>query len=179
MGEFFLKLRGVLDKEWVFIDGSYIRAHQHASGARYGEDRAIGKSRGGATTKIHLAVDASGYPIDFEITGGEVHDSQVASQLIRLVSKAEYLIADKGYDSEDIREVARNHHMIPIIPRKSNSKKLNIEFDHYLYELRHLVENAFARLKHFRGIATRFEKLARNYKSMLFLACSFIWCKAK
>ncbi|TCB52092.1 transposase, partial [Acinetobacter terrestris] len=51
--------------------------------------------------------------------------------------------------------------------------------DHYLYRLRHLVENAFARLKHFRGIATRFEKLARNYKSMLFLACLFIWCKAK
>ncbi|WP_416202805.1 IS5 family transposase [Acinetobacter sp. TGL-Y2] len=179
LGEFVFKLRGVLDKEWVFIDGSYIRAHQHASGARHGEESAIGKSRGGATTKIHLAVDASGYPIDFEITGGEVHDSQVASQLIELVGEAEYLIADKGYDSENIREVARNHHMIPIIPRKSNSKKVNVEFDHYLYGLRHLVENAFARLKHFRSIATRFEKLARNYKSMLFLACSFIWCKSK
>jgi transposase len=63
--------------------------------------------------------------------------------------------------------------MIPVIPRKSNSNKPNIEFDHYLYRLRHLVENAFARLKHFRGIATRFDKLARNYKSMLFLACLF------
>ena len=179
MGEVFFKLRGILDKEWVFIDGSYIRAHQHASGARRGEDRAIGRSRGGATTKIHLAVDAHGHPIDFEITGGEVHDSQVASDLIELVGEADYLIADKGYDSEHIREVARNHRMTPIIPRKSNSKKPNIDFDHYLYRLRHLVENAFARLKHFRGIATRFEKLARNYKSMLFLACLFIWCKAK
>nr|WP_165493517.1 IS5 family transposase [Acinetobacter terrestris] len=178
-GEFFFKLRGILDKEWVFIDGSYIRAHQHASGARRGEDRAIGRSRGGATTKIHLAVDAHGHPIDFEITGGEVHDSQVASDLIELVDEADYLIADKGYDSEHIRKVARNHRMTPIIPRKSNSKKPNIDFDHYLYRLRHLVENAFARLKHFRGIATRFEKLARNYKSMLFLACLFIWCKAK
>ena len=178
-GRIFFKLRGILDKEWVFIDGSYIRAHQHASGARRGEDRAIGRSRGGATTKIHLAVDAHGHPIDFEITGGEVHDSQVASDLIELVGEADYLIADKGYYSEHIREVARNHRMTPIIPRKSNSKKPNIDFDHYLYRLRHLVENAFARLKHFRGIATRFEKLARNYKSMLFLACLFIWCKAK
>ncbi len=71
-----------MDKEWVSIDGSYIRAHQHANGARRGEDIAIGKSSG-ATTKIHLAVDASGHPIDFEITGGEVHDNQVASHLIQ------------------------------------------------------------------------------------------------
>jgi len=69
--------------------------------------------------------------------------------------------------------------MILIIPRKSNSRKPNIEFDHHLYRLRHLVENMFARLKHFRGIAARFEKLARNYKSMLFLACLFICYKAK
>lgn len=84
MGEFF-KLRGIFDTEWVFIDGSDIRAHQHASRARCGEVRAIGTSRSEATTKIHLAVDAHGHPIDFEITGSEVHDSQVASQLIELV----------------------------------------------------------------------------------------------
>lgn len=79
------KLRGIFDTEWVFIDGSDIRAHQHASGARCGEVRAIGTSRSEATTKIHLAVDAHRHPIDFEITGSEVHDSQVASQLIELV----------------------------------------------------------------------------------------------
>ena len=106
MGQVFFKLRGVLDTEWVFIDGSFIRAYQHASGARRGETRAIGTSRGGATTKIHLAVDANGYPIDFEITGGEVHDSQIAPKLIELVDSAEYLVADKGYDSESIRDVA-------------------------------------------------------------------------
>lgn len=168
-----------MDTEWVFIDGSYIRAHQHASGARHGENRAIGISRGGSTTKIHLATDANGYPLDFEITGGEVHDSQVAPRLIDLIGVAEYLVADKGYDSEKIREYAKNHAMIAVIPRKSNSAKSNPEFDAYLYKLRHLVENAFARLKHFRSIATRFDKLARNYKAMLRLACIFIWCKAK
>ena len=177
MGEFFFKLRGILDKEWVFIDGSYIRAHQHASGARRGEDRAIGRSRGGATTKIHLAVDAHGHPIDFEITGGEVHDSQVASDLIELVGEADYLIADKGYDSEVIRDKARSNGMIPIIPKRANAKKPNPDFDRYLYKLRHLVENMFARLKHFRSIATRYEKLARNFKSMLYLASTIIHCK--
>ena len=179
VGQVFFSLRGDVDTEWVFIDGSYIRAHQHASGARLGEDRAIGTSRGGATTKIHLVVDANGYPIDFEITRGEVHDSQIAPQLIKLIETAEYLVADKGYDSQEIREYAKQHDMIAVIPTRSNSTKSNPEFDAYLYKLRHLVENAFARLKHFRSIATRFDKLARNYKAMLRLACIFIWCKAK
>ena len=134
---------------------------------------------GAVTTKIRLAIDANGYPINFEITGGEVRDSQVASQLIELIGGVDYLITYKGYDSEHIREVARYRKMIPIILRKSNSRKQNREFNHYRYRLRHLIENTLTRLKHFRGIATRFEKLARNYKSMLFLACLFIWCKAK
>ncbi|MDQ1208293.1 hypothetical protein QE380_001216 [Acinetobacter baylyi] len=72
-----------MDQEWVSIDESYIiRMHQHASGARRGFERPIGLSRGGRTTKIHLATDAHGLPIDFKITRGEVHDSQVAEQLI-------------------------------------------------------------------------------------------------
>ena len=168
-----------MDQEWVFIDGSYIRVHQHASGARHGFERAIGQSRGGRTTKIHLATDANGLPIDFKITGGDVHDSQVAKQLIDTVDEATYLIADKGYDAEHIRIYAKNKNMIPIIPLRSNSKRSNKEFDKYLYKLRHLVENACARLKHFRAIATRFDKLARNYQSMIYIACMFIWCKAK
>ena len=95
--------------------------------------------------KIYLAVDANGHPLDFEITGGEVHDSQVAPQ---------------------IRESARKHGMIPVISRKSNSTKSNPELSRYLYGLGHVVENAFARLKYFRGIAMRFDKLAHNYKPM-------------
>lgn len=63
-GRVFFELRGEIDTEWVFTDGSYVRAHQRASGAPHGEERAIGKSRGGATTKIHIAADAHGNPID-------------------------------------------------------------------------------------------------------------------
>lgn len=175
MDRFFFELRGEIDSEWVFADGSYVRAHQHASGARIGEERAIGKSRGGPTTKIHMAADAHGNPIDFEITGGEVHDAKAAPQVISKVKSAENFIADKGYDSEDIREQVRAEGMNPVIPRKSNSKKPNPEFDSHLYKMRHLVENLFARLKHFRSIATRFEKLARNFKAMVYIACSMIW----
>ena len=179
MGAFFFDLRGEIDQEWVFADGSYVRAHQHASGARRGEERAIGHSRGGPTTKIHIAADAHGNPIDFEVTGGEVHDAKVADALIEKVAGAHYFIADKGYDSESIRTHAREASIVPVIPRRSNSEKANPEFDSYLYKLRHLVENLFAKLKHFRSIATRFEKLARNFKAMLYLACSIIWLKLK
>lgn len=173
---FFFALRKEADTEWIFIDGSYVRIHQHGSGARRGEYRAIGKSRGGPTTKIHMAADAHGNPLCVEITGGQVHDSQFAGVLIEQVS-GENLIADKGYDSEEIRKRIRSKKMIPIIPSRSTNKTPNPEFDKDLYKNRHLIENLFARLKHFRSIATRFEKLARNFKSMLMFACTFIWLK--
>ncbi len=178
MGGFFFELRGEIDEEWVFADGSYVRAHQHASGARIGEERAIGISRGGATTKIHITADACGNPINFEITGGEVHDAKVAEKLISTMSgKAENFIADKGYDSDVIREQVRSKGVSPVIPRRSNSTKENPGFDSHLYKLRHLVENLFAKLKHFRSVATRFEKLARNFKAVVFLACTIIWLR--
>jgi len=124
-----------------------------------------------------MVADAHGNPIDFEITGGEVHDAKAADQVLEKVGSAENFIADKGYDSEAIRDQARAAGMNPVIPRKSNSKKPNPEFDAYLYRLRHLVENLFAKLKHFRSIATRYEKLARNFKAMVFLACTLIWLR--
>lgn len=132
-GRIFFELRGEIDTEWVFTDGSYVRAHQHVSGARCGEEREIGKSRGGPTTKIHIVADAHGNPIDFEITGGEVHDSKVAGHIIKKVGTGGYFIADKGYDPEEIHSLSRKANMIPVIPRKSNNTKPNSEFDAHLY----------------------------------------------
>lgn len=158
---------------------NYVRAHQHASGAQHGQERAIGKSRGGATTKIHIAADSHGNPLDFEITGGDVHDIKAAPSLIKKIDEAENCVADKGYDSNEFRKQLLDSGMNPIIPRKCNSIKQNIWFDRHIYKLRHLVENLFARLKHFRSIATRYEKLARNFRAMTFLACTMIWVKLK
>jgi transposase len=76
---------------------------------------------------------------------------------------------------EDLRNLILNRSSVPVIPRKTNSKKGNFDMDWSLYKLRHLVENIFARLKHFRAIATRYDKLKRNYASMLAMACSYIW----
>ena len=88
---------------------------------------------------------------------------------------AHYTIADKGYDSELLRIQIREKGSVPIIPRKQNSTIGNDGMDWCLYKYRHLVENVFARLKHFRAIATRYDKLKRNYESVIALACAFIW----
>ncbi|MCW8397290.1 IS5 family transposase [Legionella sp. PATHC038] len=161
--------------EWEFIDGRIVRAHQHSSGAIGKKHQAIGKSVGGNTTKIHRAVDACRLPIEFQLTGGEVHDAKAASGLIETLPKADYTIADKGYDSEEIRDQIRQKSSTPMIPRKTNSKTGNADIDWGLYKYRHLVENVFARLKHFRAVATRDDKLKRNDASMLAMACSYIW----
>ncbi len=112
-----------------------------------------------------------------KITEGDVHDSQAVDDIIERLTDATYFIADKAYDSETIRTRLKQDNISPIIPKRKNAKQPDLAFDHYLYKLRHLVENTFARLKHFRSIATRYEKLARNYKSMLYLACTMIHCK--
>jgi transposase len=161
--------------EWEFIDGTIVKAHQHSTGAASDGDEAIGKPVAGNTTKIHMAVDAYGLPIDFEITGGEVHDCKVAPEFFAKLPDAEYMIADKGHDSEELRDLVRAKSSIPVVPRKSNSKIGNDDMDWGLYKYRHLVENIFARLKHFRAIATRYDKLKRNYASLVALACGYLW----
>lgn len=163
------------DLEWEFMDGSFVKAHQHSRGAASKQDEAIGQSCGGNNTKIHMVVESFGLPIEFVITGGQVHDSQVASQLIELTPTSNYMIADRGYHAEPIRDQIRERGSIPVIPRRKNSLVGNGDIDWGLYRCRHLVENVFARLKHFRAIATRYDKLKRNFKSMLALACAYLW----
>ena len=163
------------DMEWQFIDGSIVKAHQHSSGAVKAEPTAIGKSVAGNTTKIHLAVDSGGLPIEFTITGGQVHDSKEAPELVAKLPASDYKIADRGYDDETLREQIREQGSIAVIPRKKNSIVGNDDIDWCLYKYRHLVENTFARLKHFRAIATRYDKLKRNFIGTLALACTLIW----
>lgn len=133
------------------------------------------KSRAGNTTKIHLAVDGYGLPIEFEITGGEINDCSAAPGLITRLPDTKAIVADKGYDSECIREQITKKGARAVIPRKCNSLKGNTDMDWGLYRYRHLVENVFARLKQYRAIATRYDKLKRNYESMVAIACGYLW----
>jgi transposase len=131
----------------------------------------------GEYNESSLVVDAFGLPIHFEITGGQVHDCKAAPGLIAELKEVEFIIADKGYDSESLRSRSQIQEQgsIPVIPRKENSKIGNQDMDWSLYKYRHLVENTFARLKYFRSIATRYEKLKRNYESMVSLGCTIMW----
>lgn len=167
------------DMDWVSIDGSHVRAHQSSAGAAVGSHQDIAKSVGGNSSKIHLAVDAHGNPIDFLISDGVTHDTKVAPKLIALLNltKTEVLNADKGYDSESLRHLISSTKTHPNIPKKHNSKSGNEHMDWHIYKARHVIENTFATLKHFRSIATRFDKLKNSYISNVALACAYIWLK--
>ena len=163
------------DTEWLFIDASIVRGHQHSHGAASTTDEAIGSSRGGRTTKLHLAVDSYGLPVHFEWSGGQVHDLCRAQGLLEGAPASEQVIADKGYDSEAFRASVEARGSHAVIPRRKRSRIGNEEMDWCLYKYRHLVENAFARVKHFRAIATRYDKLQRNFASMVALAFVIMW----
>ncbi len=172
----FSKLTYITDSEWLFIDGSIVRSHQHSSGASTRRDEAIGRSRGGRSTKIHLAVDSHGLPVHFELSGGQRNDIVMAQTLASNAPPSKVTVADKGYDSEDFRAYLQDQRgSMPVIPRRKDNTKGNKEMDWAMYKHRHLVENAFARVKHFRAISTRYDKLERNYGSMLSLAFIIMW----
>ena len=96
------------DNEFVMLDATVVRAHQHSAGAKKdGEDQAIDRSRGGLTTKIHAAVDALGNPVALSLTAGQIHDVTQAEPLLEDLAP-DAVIADKGYDSDafDVGECA-------------------------------------------------------------------------
>lgn len=163
------------DVEWLFIDGSIISAHQHGTGAASSATEDIGKSRGGNSTKIHLAVDSGGLPVYFELSQGQVNDIVHAKSLVENSPKAEHVVADKGYDSDTFREEVEKMGADSTIPRRKHQKKGNEDVDWCLYRYRHLVENAFGRIKNYRAIATRYDKLSRNYSSMVTLSFLMMW----
>lgn len=161
----------------VSIDGSTVKCHQHSSGARHGEETAIGRSAGGRTTKIHAACDDRARPLKIIITAGQVHDSQVAEQLMEGLTGVTHCIADRAYDSNAIRQVISKINGVPVIPRRKNSKNNDQPLDKEKYKIRHTIENLFARLKHFKAVATRYDKSKQSYEGVVMLAASMIWVR--
>src|SRR5215472_11503755 len=138
------------------------------------EDQALGRSRGGLSTKIHALVDALGNPLRFLLTPGQAHDLIGADALLPQMA-AEVLIADKAYDADErvLKPLANTGKSAVIPPRQNRTAPR--PFDEALYQARHLIENFFCKLKQFRGIATRYDKTARNFLAALHLAAATIW----
>jgi transposase len=108
------------------------------------------------------------------LTGGEAHDCPVAERLIRRAKPPKRILGDKAYDSTKLREELNERGTKPIIPNKSNRKQ-PFSFSKRLYKLRWRIESAFNRLKDFRRIATRYDRLARNYLASVCLAAALVW----
>lgn len=136
------------------------------------EDEGLGRSRGGLSSKIHCVVDGLGNPVDFILTGGEIHDSQCADALLE-GKNADFVIADKAYDSDKILHPIAQMEAIAVIPPKSNRKEQR-DFDKHYYKDRNLIERFFCRLKQFRGIATRYCKRGQYFLEAIKLASSII-----
>lgn len=108
------------------------------------------------------------------MTGGEAHDCPLAERLIRRVKTPKHMLGDKAYDSAELREELDERGTKPVIPNRSNRKQ-PFSFNKRLYKLRWRIESAFGRLKDFRRIATRYDKLARNYLASVCLAAALVW----
>jgi transposase len=142
---------------------------------RGADDEAIGRSRGGLSTKINAVVDALGNPLRFILTGGQVHDSKQAEALIEGFD-FEKLLTDKGYDNNRFRAVIALKGAEAVIPSLS-SRSQPIPYDKHLYKERNLVERFFCLIKQFRRIATRYEKTATSFAGMLCLAGAMVWLR--
>jgi len=108
------------------------------------------------------------------LTGGEAHDCPLAGRLVREAKPSKHMLADKAYDSAELRKALQERGTKPVIPNRS-CRKQAFSFNKRLYKLRWLIENAFNRLKDFRRIATRYDRLARNYLASVCLAAALVW----
>jgi transposase len=144
-------------------------------GRKRGEQKqAIGRSRGGRNTKIHAIADARGRLLSILLSGGEAHDCPPAQRLIRRTKAAAKLLGDKAYDSAELRRWLKNRGTKAVVPNRSNRKQ-PFSFDRNSYKRRHRIENAFCRLKDFRRIATRYDRLARNFLASVCLVAAIVW----
>ena len=122
-----------------------------------------------------MIVDALGNPLALSLTGGQVHDITQADTLLALVAPGA-LLGDKGYDADHFVESLTARAIKVVIPSKSN-RKIKRDCDFALYCERNIVERFFNTIKHFRAIATRYDKTARNFLAGLHLVCALAWLK--
>ncbi|MFE9417054.1 IS5 family transposase [Streptomyces griseofuscus] len=195
------------DLDWtVSVDSTVVRAHQHAAGARKkgashsGEpaDHALGRSRGGLSTKVHLAADGRARPLAFTVTAGQAGDAPAFETVMSRIrvprsgpgrprTRPLAVLADRAYSSRAIRSHLRRRGIRAVIPQPSDQVGHRLRrgqlggrppsFDSEAYKQRNTVERCINRLKQWRGLATRTDKLAIAYQAALHLAGILIWTR--
>ena len=174
-----------LELGMVFLDGTVIRAHQKAAGARKhdltsrasAEAQALGRSRGGYGTKGHVLADARGRAMAFVITPGQAAELPQAEELLGfLPGTPVWTVADRGYSSHALREAIRDLGARPAIPTRSNEAPVICR--DWIHVNRERVERLWSRLKEWRAVATRHEKTARSFLGVLSLAATFDWIRS-
>ncbi|MFC8717738.1 IS5 family transposase [Kitasatospora sp. NPDC057198] len=202
--------------EWtVSIESTAARAHWHAAGAPQKGDRpedesddpaavacreALGRSRGGLTTKIHLGVDGRGLPLSIVLSTGNTADCTMLAAVLDAIrvprvgagrprTGPERVVADKAYSSRKIRRLLRRRRIKATTPERRDRIAGRAHrasrggrppaFDKTAYQGRNIVERCFAKLKQFRAVATRFDKLANHYRTGVVLASLILWLRAE
>jgi len=201
------KSDAVGEVEWVVsVDSTVVRAHQHASGARrkpslgdekggvaHPPEEALGRGRGGLSTKLHLSCDGKGRPLSVVLTPGQRNDGTQLEAVLDAIrvprtgrgrprKRPERLLADRGYGKGLYRRMLRARGIPHTIPERSDHRQRRAKrpgrplgFEADLYARRNVVERCVNRLKQWRAIATRYEKRAVNYRAMVVIASLMIW----
>jgi transposase len=158
----------------LLLDSTIIRAHQHAAGAKgsAAPAEALGRSRGGFGTKIHIACDGLGKPVKIVLTPGQDHDVTQGPTLIAN-SVVDKVIADKGYDSDAFIADIVASGAEPVIPPRSNRLE-DRPYDKEEYKKRNVVERFINVIKQCRRVATRYEKTARNFLGFVAFAATLV-----
>lgn len=166
----FHALSEAADMENLSMDSTCVKVHESANGGKKTADKAVGRTRGGLNTKIHAVVDGLGNPVEFLLSAGNDHDSVHSVELLEKVKiSGSHVLADRAYGAREIREYISEHGASYVIPPQSNVSE-PWPVDWHLYKERHLVECFFQKIKWFRRIATRYDKLDASFLSFLYLA---------
>jgi putative transposase len=144
-------------------------------GKRGADAQGLGRSRGGLSTKIHAATEALGLPVRLIGSPGQNNDITVAHDLVEGFD-AKATIADKGYDADHFCDGLAETGTEIVIPPKRN-RKIQRSYDVELYKERNRIERFFARLKQYRRVATRYDKLLANFMGFVKIAAIAIWLK--
>ena len=160
----------------VMVDSTSVRAHPTAAKLKKTDKRrCLGRSRGGLGTKIHASNNQDGLPLKLELTPNQANDAPPCGTLLTGLQPGQWVLADKAYDVNWIRNMIWEQGAIDVIPSKSN-RKIPKEFDKVMYRQRNKIERFFGRLKaSFRRIATRYEHTSANFLAMIKLACVRLW----